>query len=189
MLEVDRSARAQALAQQPFVVWLTGLPGAGKSSIADLVERQLHALGKHTYVLDGTNMRLGLSKDLGFTDADRAENNRRAGEVARLMVDAGLIVLAAFVSPFRADRETTRQLFGAGEYLEVFVDLSSERAAERDTKGLYAKAEAGELQNLTGIGSAYEPPEEPELHLDMNALGVEEAAERVVALLRERKLL
>jgi bifunctional enzyme CysN/CysC len=187
--EVDRGARARALAQQPFVVWLTGLPGAGKSSIADLVERRLHALGRHTYVLDGTNMRRGLSKDLGFTDADRAENNRRAGEVARLMTDAGLVVIAAFVSPFRADRETTRSLFGDGEYLEVFVDLPAEEAAARDTKGLYAKAQAGELENLTGIGSVYEPPEEPELRLDMAALSVEQAAERVLELLRERGLL
>ncbi|MGH3050069.1 MAG: adenylyl-sulfate kinase, partial [Gaiellaceae bacterium] len=187
--EVDRDARSGALGQTPFVVWLTGLPGAGKSSIADLVERQVHALGRHTYVLDGTNLRRGLSKDLGFTDAGRAENNRRAGEVARLMTDAGLIVIAAFVSPFGADRETTRSLFAEGEYLEVHVDLPAEQAAERDTKGLYAKAEAGELQNLTGIGSVYEPPEEPELHLDMAALSVDQAADRVLEMLRERGLL
>src|SRR5437868_118739 len=133
-LEVDRAARAQAKAQTPFVVWLTGLPGAGKSSVADVVERRLHALGRHTYLLDGANLRHGLSKDLGFTPSDRAENNRRAGEVAQILTDAGLIVIAAFVSPFRADRETVRSLFGEGEYLEVFVDLPSELAAERDTK-------------------------------------------------------
>jgi bifunctional enzyme CysN/CysC len=171
------------------VVWLTGLPGAGKSSIADAVERRLHALGRHTYLLDGANLRHGLSKDLGFTPADRAENNRRAGEVARILTDAGLIVIAAFVSPFRADRETVRSLFGEGEYLEVFVDLPSELAAERDTKGLYAKARGGALENLTGAGSAYEPPESPEVHLDMTALDVEAAADRIAAALEERGLL
>ena len=188
-LEVDRDARAAALGQQPFVVWLTGLPGAGKSSVANLVERRLRALGRHTFLLDGDNLRHGLSKDLGFTDADRAENIRRAGEVAQLMTDAGLIVLAAFVSPFRADRETARSLFAAGEFVEVFVDMPAELAAERDTKGLYAKAEAGELENLTGLGSVYEPPEEPELRLDMSELDAEAAAERLVETLRERKLL
>jgi bifunctional enzyme CysN/CysC len=188
-LEVDRAARAQAKAQTPFVVWLTGLPGAGKSSIADAVERRLHALGHHTYLLDGANLRHGLSKDLGFTPADRAENNRRAGEVARILTDAGLIVIAAFVSPFRADRETVRSLFGEGEYLEVFVDLPSELAAERDTKGLYAKARGGGLENLTGAGAAYEPPESPEVHLDMTALDVEAAADRIAAALEERGLL
>jgi bifunctional enzyme CysN/CysC len=189
LLEVDRAARAAMKAQQPFVVWLTGLPGAGKSSVANLVERRLHALGRHTYLLDGNNVRHGLSKDLGFTDADRAENNRRAGEVAKLMTDAGLIVIAAFVSPFRADRETARSLFGEGEFLEVFVDLPAELAAERDTKGLYAQAREGGLENLTGIGSTYEPPESPDVHLDMTELGVEDAADRVVAALGERGLL
>ena len=188
-LEVDRAARSALLAQQPFVVWLTGLPGAGKSSVANLVERRLHALGRHTVLLDGDNLRHGLSKDLGFTDADRAENIRRAGEVAKLFTDAGLIVIAAFVSPFRADRETARALFDEGEFVEVFVDTPAELAAERDTKGLYAKARGGELQNLTGLGSVYEPPETPELRLDMVELGVEEAAERVVEALRERSLL
>jgi len=188
-VEVDRGARAAALHQQPFVVWLTGLPGAGKSSVANLVERRLHALGRHTVMLDGDNLRHGLSKDLGFTDADRAENIRRAGEVAKLFTDAGLIVIAAFVSPFRADRETARALFDEGEFVEVFADVPAEVAAERDTKGLYAKARGGELQNLTGLGSVYEPPEAPELRLDMAELGVEEAAERVVEALRDRSLL
>jgi bifunctional enzyme CysN/CysC len=188
-VEIDREARASLKAQQPFVVWLTGLPGAGKSSIANLVERRLHSLGRHTVLLDGANLRHGISKDLGFTPADRAENNRRAAEIAKLMTEAGLIVIAAFVSPFRADRETTRALFGEDEYLEVHVDLPAELAAERDTSGLYAKAQAGELENLTGLGSAYEPPEEPELHLDMTSLSVEEAAERVLAALTERGLL
>ena len=146
-------------------VWLTGLPGAGKSSIADVVERRLHALGRHTYLLDGANLRHGLSKDLGFAPSDRAENNRRAGEVAKILTDAGLIVIAAFVSPFRADRETVRSLFGAGEYLEVFVDLPSELAAERDTKGLYAKARDGALaephRRRLGVRAAREPRRPP----------------------------
>ena len=188
-LEVDRAARASLKAQQPFVVWLTGLPGSGKSSIANAVERRLHALGRHTYMLDGDNLRHGLSKDLGFSDADRAENNRRAAEVAKLLTEAGLVVVAAFVSPFRADRETTRSLFGEGEFLEVFVDVALEVAAERDTKGLYAKARAGEIPGLTGIGGAYEPPEHPDVHLDMTELGIEEAADRIVAVLGDRELL
>jgi bifunctional enzyme CysN/CysC len=188
-LEVDRAARAALKAQQPFVVWLTGLPGAGKSSIANAVERRLLALGRHTYMLDGDNLRHGLSKDLGFTDADRAENNRRAAEVAKILTDAGLVVLAAFVSPFRADRATTRALFGEGEFLEVHVDVPLSVAAERDTKGLYAKAREGGLRNLTGAGGTYEPPEHPDVHLDMTALGVEEAADRIVAELEERGLL
>jgi len=188
-IEVDRDARAGLKGQSPFVVWLTGLPGAGKSSIANLVEKQLFALGRHTVLLDGSNLRRGLSKDLGFTPADRAENMRRAGDVAKLMTDAGLIVVAAFVSPFAADRETARSLFAEGEFVEVFVDLPAELAAERDTKGLYAKAGAGQLENLTGIGSAYEPPESPDLRLDMAQLDVEAAAARVVELLRDRSLL
>jgi len=188
-VEVDRAARAGLKAQQPFVVWLTGLPGAVKSSIANAVERRLLALGRHTYMLDGDNLRRGLSKDLGFTDADRAENNRRAAEVAKVLTDAGLVVLAAFVSPFRADRATTRALFGEDEFLEVHVDVPLAVAAERDTKGLYAKAREGGLRNLTGAGGTYEPPEHPDIHLDMTTLGIEEAADRIVAALEERGLL
>jgi bifunctional enzyme CysN/CysC len=188
-VEVDREARAVALGQRPFAVWLTGIPGAGKSTIANLVERRLHALGRHTYLLDGDNLRHGLSKDLGFRDADRAENVRRAGEVARLMVDAGLIVICAFVSPFAADRETVRALFGGDEFVEVFVDLPTELAAERDSKGLYGKAERGELANLTGAGARYEAPESPDVLLEMAELDAEEAAERVVQALRDRALL
>jgi bifunctional enzyme CysN/CysC len=188
-VEVDREARSSLKAQQPFVVWLTGIPGAGKTSIANLVERRLYSLGRHTVLLDGANLRQGLSKDLGFTPADRAENNRRAAEIAKLMTEAGLIVIAAFVSPFRADRETTRALFAEDEFIEVHVDLSAELAAERDTTGLYAKAQAGELENLTGFGGVYEPPEEPEVHLDMASVSAEEAAESVLSALRERGLL
>jgi bifunctional enzyme CysN/CysC len=187
--DVDPAARAEAKAQRPFVVWLTGLPGAGKSSIANAVERRLHGLGRHTYVLDGDNLRRGLSKDLGFTPADRAENNRRAAEVAKILFDAGLIVVAAFVSPFRADRATTRALFGEGEFVEVHVDVPVALAAERDTKGLYARAREGGLANLTGAGGAYEAPESPEVHLDMAALDVEAAADVVVRALEERGLL
>jgi len=187
--EVDRGARAALKEQRPFVVWLTGLPGAGKSSIANLLEKQLYALGRHTTLLDGDNLRRGLSKDLGFTDADRAENIRRAGEVARLMTEAGLIVIAAFVSPFRADRETARSLFAEGEFVEVFVDTPAEVAGERDTKGLYAKARGGELANLTGLGSVYEPPEDPDLRLDMTELDLDGAAAAVLEFLRGRSLL
>ena len=188
-LEVDREARAGLKAQRPFVVWLTGLPGAGKSSIANALEKRLFAEGRHTVLLDGANLRRGISKDLSFTDADRAENNRRAGEIARLMTDAGLIVLAAFVSPFRADRETARSLFDEGEFVEVFVDLPAELAARRDTTGLYAKAQTGGVINLTGVDSTYEPPEQPDLRLDMAELDIEGAADRVLALLDERGLL
>jgi bifunctional enzyme CysN/CysC len=188
-IEVDRDARSSLKAQRPFVVWLTGIPGAGKTSIANLVERRLFSLGRHTVLLDGANLRRGLSKDLGFTPADRAENNRRAAEVAKVMTDAGLIVIAAFVSPFRADRETTRALFGEHEFVEVHVDIPAEIAAERDTTGIYARAQEGELTNLTGIGAAYEPPENPEVRLDMTSLSVGDAAERVLSALEERGLL
>jgi bifunctional enzyme CysN/CysC len=188
-LEVDRAARAALKHQRPFVVWLTGIPGAGKSTIANLVEQHLHAAGRHTYLLDGDNVRHGLNKDLGFRDADRAENIRRVGEVSKLMVDAGLIVLAAFISPFAADRETVRRLFDEGDFVEVFVDAPVELAAKRDRKGLYAKAERGELANLTGVDAPYEAPEEPDVRLDMAELNVEEAAERVIRALRERDLL
>ena len=188
-VEVDRSARSRLKGQKPFVVWLTGIPGAGKSTVANLVERQLHASGFHTTLLDGDNLRHGLTKDLGFTDADRVENVRRAGEVARLMVDAGLIALVSLVSPFRNERDTARATVGADAFVEVFVDTPVELAAEWDTKGLYAKAASGELPNLTGVGSPYEAPERPDVHLPMTELSPEQAADRVVAALREAGLL
>ncbi|MCL6619007.1 sulfate adenylyltransferase subunit CysN [Thermomonas hydrothermalis] len=180
-LDVDKAARAALKHQTPRCVWFTGLSGAGKSTIANLVDRKLLALGRHAYVLDGDNVRHGLNKDLGFTPEDRVENIRRVAEVAKLMTDAGLIVLVSFISPFRAEREMARSLFEPGEFLEVFVDTPLAEAERRDVKGLYAKARRGELRNFTGIDSPYEPPERPELHLQ--TLGQDPAvlADRVVA--------
>ncbi|WP_423379431.1 sulfate adenylyltransferase subunit CysN [Burkholderia sp. LMG 32019] len=186
-VDVDRAARAVQKAQTPRIVWLTGLSGAGKSTIANLVEKRLHALGKHTYLLDGDNVRHGLNRDLGFTEADRVENIRRVAEVARLMLDAGLITLVSFISPFRSEREMARALVGPDEFVEVFVDTPLSVAEERDPKGLYKKARRGELKHFTGIDSPYEPPAQPELRVDTVAESPEEAADRIVAyLLRER---
>jgi len=164
--EVDREARARLKGQTPRVVWLTGLPGSGKSTIADAAEARLHALGVHTFVLDGDNVRTGLNKDLGFTPEDRAENVRRVAEAAKLMLEAGLVVIVALVSPFRTDRRSAKDIFEPGEFLEVFVDTPVELCAERDPKGLYAKAAAGNLPNMTGMGQGYEAPEDPDLLLD-----------------------
>jgi bifunctional enzyme CysN/CysC len=188
-VDVDKEARAAHKGQRPCVVWLTGLSGAGKSTIANLVERELHALGRHTYLLDGDNVRHGLTKDLGFTEADRVENIRRVGEVARLMVDAGLITIVSFISPFRSERRMARDLVEDGEFVEVFVDTPLAMAEARDRKGLYAKARRGELRNFTGIDSPYEPPEAPELRIDTAATTAEQAAALVVAELRERGVL
>nr|WP_175800855.1 sulfate adenylyltransferase subunit CysN [Burkholderia anthina] len=186
-VDVDRDARALQKAQTPRIVWLTGLSGAGKSTIANLVERRLHALGKHTYLLDGDNVRHGLNRDLGFTEADRVENIRRVAEVARLMLDAGLITLVSFISPFRAERDMARAMVGPDEFVEVFVDTPLAVAEERDPKGLYKKARKGELKHFTGIDSPYEPPAQPELRVDTVAESPEAAADRIVAyLLRER---
>jgi bifunctional enzyme CysN/CysC len=160
---VDRDARARLKSQRPRVLWLTGLPGAGKSTIADALERELHGLGLHTYVLDGDGVRTGLNKDLGFTPEDRAENVRRVAETAKLMMDAGLIVVVSLVSPFRGDRRAAKALFAEGEFLEVWVDTPSDVVVQRDPKGLYAKAKAGTLPNMTGVGQMYEPPEHPDL--------------------------
>jgi bifunctional enzyme CysN/CysC len=185
-LDVDRAARAAAKQQTPCVLWLTGLSGAGKSTIANLVERRLHALGCHTYLLDGDNVRHGLNKDLGFTDEDRVENIRRVAEVAKLMVDAGLIVLVAFISPFASERRMARSLMGEGEFVEVFVDTPLEIAEARDPKGLYRKARAGELKNFTGIDSPYEPPEHPELRVVTTGDAPEQSAQAVVDFLQAR---
>ncbi|MBW3550484.1 MAG: sulfate adenylyltransferase subunit CysN [Proteobacteria bacterium] len=181
-VDVDKAARARSKHQVPRCVWFTGLSGAGKSAIANLVDKRLHALGHHAFVLDGDNVRHGLNKDLGFTDEDRVENIRRVAEVARLMTEAGLIVLVSFISPFRAERRMARELFGQGEFIEVFVDTPLEVAEQRDVKGLYAKARAGQIPNFTGIDSPYEKPESAELVLDTVGTSAEALAERVVAL-------
>ena len=184
-LDVNKAARARLSHQKPCILWFTGLSGAGKSTIANLVEKQLHADGRQTYLLDGDNVRHGLNKDLGFTDQDRVENIRRVAEVARLMVDAGLIVMVSFISPFRSERRMARGLVEAGEFIEVFVDTPLAQAEARDVKGLYKKARRGELKNFTGIDSPYEAPENPEVHLDTARLTPEAAATRVIKYLRE----
>ncbi len=179
-IDITRAAHAAQKNQSPRVLWFTGLSGSGKSTIANLVERKLHALGKHSFLLDGDNIRHGLNRDLGFTDADRVENVRRVGEVAKLMADAGLIVLTAFISPFRAERDLARSMLPAGEFVEVFVDTPLAVAEARDVKGLYAKARAGNLPHFTGIDSPYEAPLSPEIHVDTTRETPEAAAERIV---------
>ena len=183
-VDVHKAARAELKGQQPCVIWFTGLSGAGKSTIANLVEKRLYAMGRHTYLLDGDNVRHGLNRDLGFTGADRVENIRRIAEVARMMVDAGLIVITAFISPFRAERAMARSLVEDGEFIEVHVDTSLNVAESRDVKGLYKKARLGGLKNFTGIDSPYETPQHPELRIDTSDLSAEEAADQVVRLLQ-----
>jgi len=180
-LDIDKAARATLMGQRPCVIWFTGLSGAGKSTIANAVEKRLHALARHTYLLDGDNVRHGLNKDLGFTDADRVENIRRVAEVARLMVDAGLVVLVSFISPFRSERRMARALVGEGEFIEVFVDTPLDVAEARDPKGLYRKARRGELKNFTGVDSPYEVPEHPELRLDTTRLTADGCAEELLS--------
>ncbi|MEB1608933.1 sulfate adenylyltransferase subunit CysN [Xanthomonas campestris pv. campestris] len=182
-LDVDRAARARIKGQAPRVLWFTGLSGAGKSTVANLVDKRLHALGYHTFILDGDNVRHGLNRDLGFTDEDRVENIRRVAEVARLMADAGLIVLVSFISPFRAERQLARERFDAGDFVEVFVDVPLAVAEARDVKGLYRKARAGQIPNFTGIDSPYEAPEAPEVHLHADGENVEALARHVLAFL------
>ena len=182
-LDVTREARAAMKGQTPVLLWFTGLSGAGKSTIANLVEKKLHASGRHTFLLDGDNVRLGLNRDLGFSEADRAENVRRVGETAKLMLDAGLIVLAAFISPYRSERDMVRQMLGEGEFVEIFVDAPLAEAERRDPKGLYRKARAGEIPNFTGIGSPYEAPERPDIRIDTTRLSAEQAADEIVAYL------
>ena len=185
-LDVSRDTHARIKNQAPCVLWFTGLSGAGKSTIANLVEQRLVALGRHTFLLDGDNVRHGLNRDLGFTETDRIENIRRVGEVARLMADAGLIVLTAFISPFRAEREMVRKMLPDGEFIEIFVDTPLSEAEKRDVKGLYAKARAGELANFTGIDSPYEAPEAPEIHVDTLATSAAAAADLIVTALLRR---
>ena len=180
-LDIDRDAHARLKHQRPRLLWFTGLSGAGKSSIANLVQKKLYALGRHSFLLDGDNIRHGLNKDLGFTDADRVENIRRIGEVAKLMTDAGLIVLTAFISPFRAERRMVREMSQPGEFVEIYVETPLEVAELRDVKGLYKKARAGQLMHFTGIDSPYEPPEHPEIRVNTVETSAEEAAEEIVA--------
>ena len=182
-IEVDATAHATLKGQRPAVVWFTGLSGAGKSTIANIVERKLHAEGRHTYLLDGDNLRHGLNKDLGFTTADRIENVRRTAEVASLMAEAGLIVLVSLISPYRAERRMARDLAGANNFLEIYVDTPLEVAESRDRKGLYAKARRGEIPNFTGIGAPYEEPDNPELHISTAEYTPEHAADAVIRLL------
>ena len=179
-LDIGREAHAALKNQKPAVLWFTGLSGSGKSTIANLVEKKLHRMNRHTFLLDGDNVRHGLNKDLGFTEADRIENIRRVGEVAKLMTDAGLIVITAFISPFKVERDMVRSMLPAGEFVEIFVDTPLAEAEKRDVKGLYKKARAGQLKNFTGIDSPYEAPEEPEVRVDTTALSPDEAADLIV---------
>jgi len=185
-LDIGRRQRSRALSQRPAVFWFTGLSGSGKSTIANLLEKKLHASGRHTYILDGDNVRHGLNKDLGFSDADRVENIRRVAEVAKLMTDAGLIVIVSFISPFRAERQMARELMEKGEFIEVFVDTPFEECARRDPKGLYSRALSGEIKNFTGVDSPYEAPENPEVHLKTLGNTPEELVDVLDNWLRER---
>jgi bifunctional enzyme CysN/CysC len=185
-VEVSKRSRTSLNRHPPAVLWFTGISGAGKSTIANLVEKMLHAKQRHTYLLDGDNIRHGLTRDLGFSDADRVENVRRVAEVARLMADAGLIVLVALISPFRAERRTARERIGDEEFIEIFVDTPIEVAEARDAKGLYKKARRGKLVEFTGIDSGYEMPENAELHIQTTSMSAEAAAEKIVAFLERR---
>ena len=187
--EVDRDARATAHGHRGAVLWLTGLSGSGKSTIGHRVERMLIERGAFAYVLDGDNIRHGLNRDLGFSPEDRVENIRRIGEVARLFGDAGALVLSAFISPYRKDRDRVRALMGPGEFIEVFVDTPLEICEARDPKGLYKKARAGEISNFTGLDAPYEAPENPEVHLETADLSVDEAASQVIRYLEQQKIL
>jgi bifunctional enzyme CysN/CysC len=178
--DIDREMRADLKNQRPALLWFTGLSGSGKSTIANLVEKKLHRMNRHSFLLDGDNVRHGLNRDLGFTEADRIENIRRVGEVAKLMTDAGLIVITAFISPFRAEREMVRAMLPEGEFIEIFIDTPLAEAERRDVKGLYKKARAGQLKNFTGIDSPYEVPENPEIHIDTTDMTPEQAAELIV---------
>ncbi len=184
-LDVDKESRATIKNQTPRIIWLTGLSGSGKSTIANLLEKKLLVESHHSYLLDGDNVRHGLNKDLGFTAADRVENIRRVAETAKLMLDAGLIVITSFISPFRAERDMARTLFDDGEFVEVFVDTPLDVCEQRDPKGLYQKARSGELRNFTGIDSPYEPPENPEMILDTVSMSVEGAADQILDYLRQ----
>ena len=187
--EINKDTRGESLGQKPRVLWLTGLSGSGKSTLANLLEKKLHEKGKHTYLLDGDNVRHGLCGDLGFSDKDRVENIRRISEVAKLFVDSGMVVLTAFISPFQADRDFCRNLLADGEFIEVFVDTPLEVCEQRDPKGLYKKARSGEIKHFTGIDSTYEAPQSPEVHLQYQDEPAEQTAERLFNLLEEKGLL
>ena len=187
-MNIDKSARVRAMGQQPRVLWLTGLPGAGKSTIAGRLEQKLRALGKHTCLLDGDIIRLGLNQDLGFTQQDRVENIRRIAEVAKLMAGTGLIVIVAFISPFRSGRAMARNMMGDGKFAEIFIDTPIDVCEKRDPKGLYAKARKGELSDFTGIDSPYEPPEKPDVHIKTLDLSADEAADKVICFLKAQGL-
>jgi len=188
-MDIDKQARATQKHQRPSVLWFTGLSGSGKSTIANIVEKTLHAMDRHTYLLDGDNVRHGLSRDLGFTDVDRVENIRRIGEVSKLMVDAGLMVQTAFISPFKADRLMVRNLMTEGEFIEIYVDAPLEVCAQRDPKGLYKMASAGQIKNFTGYDSPYEEPERYELRLDTVELSAEQAADKIITYLKQNNYL
>ena len=185
--QVQRESRSFQKSQKPCMIWFTGLSGAGKSTVANALDKMLFENSKHTYLLDGDNVRHGLNRDLGFSDTDRIENIRRIGEVGKLFVDAGLIVLSAFISPFRSDRQMVRTLFPAGEFIEVHINTSLDVCEKRDPKGLYKKARAGVIKNFTGIDSDYEAPSEAELVIDAGSLGVEECARTIYEYLLERE--
>ncbi|WP_299075270.1 adenylyl-sulfate kinase [uncultured Paraglaciecola sp.] len=184
--DVDKARRSQAKKQKPCVLWLTGLSGSGKSTIANLLERKLAEHGKHTYLLDGDNVRHGLCGDLTFSDKDRVENIRRIAEVSKLFVDAGTIVLTAFISPFKTERDFCRKLLADGEFVEIFVDTPIEECEKRDTKGLYQKARQGDIKDFTGIDSPYEAPENPEITLTYSGQTAEQSAEQLFELLRQK---
>ncbi len=183
---VSKLQRAKLKEQKPCILWFTGLSGSGKSTIANAVELKLNKLGKHTYLLDGDNIRMGLNKGLGFSDEDRVENIRRIGEVSKLFVDAGLIVLTAFISPFQEERDKVRNLVEDGEFIEVFIDTPLEVCESRDPKGLYKKAREGEIPNFTGISSPYEAPSKAEIHIKNNKISIDECVEKVIEYLKNR---
>ena len=187
--KVTKESRCTHKSQRPCIVWFTGFSGSGKSTIANAVEHRLAELKQHTYLLDGDNVRHGLNKDLGFTDEDRIENIRRIGEMSKLFVDAGLIVVTAFISPFRAERQLVRDLVESGEFVEVYMSTPLQTCEERDPKGLYKKARSGQIKNFTGIDSEYEPPEAPEVTLDTSTMSVEECVNQVISYLKEHQIL
>ena len=185
-MSIDKKTRSELNSQTPCVVWFTGLSGSGKSTIANILEQKLHAIGKRTYLLDGDNVRHGLNKDLGFTDTDRVENIRRVAEVSKLMVDAGLITLVSFISPFKSERQMARNLLSSDEFFEIFVNTSLEECEKRDPKGLYKKARAGELKNFTGIDSSYEEPENPDLILNTSSGNAEQLTDQIINFLKDK---